>query len=83
MQVNTGALAGKLVVFQRLQAAGPRSTLSEMNNNTSGFPSGELTTHASGHQRPNPSIEGTHNGGAQSRAPSRSAAPLCAPHVKR
>jgi len=32
---------------------------------------------------PNPSIEGTHNGGAQWRAPSRSAAPLCAPHVKR
>jgi len=32
---------------------------------------------------PNPSIEGTHNGGAQLRAPSRSAAPLCAPHVKR
>jgi len=32
---------------------------------------------------PNPSIEGTHNGGAQWRAPSRLAAPLCAPHVKR
>ena len=32
---------------------------------------------------PNPSIEGTHNGGAQLRAPSRSAVPLCAPHVKR
>jgi len=38
---------------------------------------------APGIEPPNPSIEGTHNGGAQLRAPSRSAAPLCAPHVKR
>jgi len=34
-------------------------------------------------KRPNPSIEGTHNGGAQLRAPSRAVPPLCAPHVKR
>jgi hypothetical protein len=32
---------------------------------------------------PNPSIEGTHNGGARLRASATSAAPLCAPHVKR
>ena len=32
---------------------------------------------------PNPSIERTHNGGAQLRAPSRAVAPLCAAHVKR
>ena len=35
------------------------------------------------HASPNPSIERTHNGGAQWRAPSRAAAPLCAAHVKR
>ena len=34
-------------------------------------------------QRPNPSIEGTHNGGAHRCAPSRAVPPLCAPHVKR
>jgi hypothetical protein len=33
--------------------------------------------------RPNPSIEGTHNGGARCPASSRAAPPLCAPHVKR
>jgi hypothetical protein len=33
--------------------------------------------------RSNPSIEGTHNGGARLRASSPSAAPSCAPHVKR
>jgi len=32
---------------------------------------------------PNPSIEGTSNGGAHWFAPSRSATPLAAPHVKR
>jgi type IV pilus assembly protein PilP len=32
---------------------------------------------------PNPSIERTHNGGTQWRAPSWSATPLCAAHVKR
>ena len=32
---------------------------------------------------PNPSVEGTHNGGARLFAPSKSTAPLCAPHVKR
>ena len=32
---------------------------------------------------PNPSIERTHNGGAQWHAPSRSGAPLCAAHIKR
>ena len=32
---------------------------------------------------PNPSIERTHNGGAQCHAPSRAVAPLCAAHVKR
>jgi len=32
---------------------------------------------------PNPSIERTHNGGAQCPAPSRAVAPLCAAHVKR
>jgi hypothetical protein len=34
-------------------------------------------------QCPNPSIEGTSNGGAHWFAPSRSATPLAAPHVKR
>jgi len=34
-------------------------------------------------QRPNPSVERTHNGGARLLAPSPSAAPLCAAHVKR
>jgi len=33
--------------------------------------------------RPNPSVEGTHNGGARWCASSRPAAPLCAPHLKR
>ena len=33
--------------------------------------------------RPNPSIERTHNGGAQCLAPSRVVPPLCAAHVKR
>jgi hypothetical protein len=33
--------------------------------------------------RPNPSVDGTHNGGARLFASSRSAAPLCAPHLKR
>jgi hypothetical protein len=33
--------------------------------------------------RPNPSIERTHNGGAQCPAPSRVVTPLCAAHVKR
>jgi len=33
--------------------------------------------------RSNPSIEGTHNGGALLFAPSPLAAPSCAPHVKR
>jgi len=33
--------------------------------------------------RPNPSIERTHNGGAQCPAPSRVVPPLCAAHVKR
>jgi len=33
--------------------------------------------------RSNPSIEGTHNGGARLRASATSAAPSCAPHVKR
>ena len=32
---------------------------------------------------PNPSIERTHNGGAQCLAPSRVVPPLCAAHVKR
>ncbi len=32
---------------------------------------------------PNPSIERTHNGGAQCLAPSRAVPPLCAAHVKR
>jgi len=36
-----------------------------------------------GVQAPNPSIERTHNGGAQCLAPSQPAAPLCAAHVKR
>jgi hypothetical protein len=35
------------------------------------------------HQRPNPSIERTSNGGAQYHAPSKSVAPLAAAHVKR
>ena len=35
------------------------------------------------YQRPNPSIERTSNGGAQWCAPSRSATPLAAAHVKR
>jgi len=34
-------------------------------------------------QAPNPSIERTHNGGAQCPAPSRAVPPLCAAHVKR
>jgi hypothetical protein len=34
-------------------------------------------------QRPNPSIEGTHNGGARCPASATAVAPLCAPHVKR
>jgi len=34
-------------------------------------------------QRPNPSVEGTHNGGARLLASSAAAAPLCAPHLKR
>jgi hypothetical protein len=34
-------------------------------------------------QRPNPSVEGTHNGGARLLASAASAAPSCAPHVKR
>jgi hypothetical protein len=34
-------------------------------------------------QRPNPSVEGTHNGGARLLASATSAAPSCAPHVKR
>ena len=38
---------------------------------------------ASENERPNHSIERTHNGGAQLRAPSSPAAPLCAAHVKR
>jgi hypothetical protein len=33
--------------------------------------------------RSNPSIEGTHNGEARLRASATSAAPSCAPHVKR
>ena len=33
--------------------------------------------------RPNPSVERTHNGGWRLLAPSSSAAPLCAAHVKR
>ena len=33
--------------------------------------------------RPNPSVEGTHNGGARLLASEALAAPLCAPHVKR
>jgi hypothetical protein len=33
--------------------------------------------------RPNPSVEGTHNGGARLLASATSAAPSCAPHVKR
>jgi hypothetical protein len=32
---------------------------------------------------PNPSVEGTHNGGARLLASAASAAPSCAPHVKR
>jgi hypothetical protein len=32
---------------------------------------------------PNPSVEGTHNGGARLLASATSAAPSCAPHVKR
>jgi hypothetical protein len=34
-------------------------------------------------QRPNPSVEGTHNGGARLLASVTSLAPSCAPHVKR
>ena len=34
-------------------------------------------------QGPNPSVERTHNGGAQWHAPSRVVPPLCAAHVKR
>ena len=34
-------------------------------------------------QRPNPSVEGTHNGGTLLFASSSLAAPSCAPHVKR
>jgi hypothetical protein len=33
--------------------------------------------------RPNPSVDGTHNGGARLLASAKSAAPSCAPHVKR
>jgi hypothetical protein len=33
--------------------------------------------------RPNPSVDGTHNGGARLLASATSAAPSCAPHVKR
>jgi hypothetical protein len=33
--------------------------------------------------RSNPSVEGTHNGGARLLASATSAAPSCAPHVKR
>jgi hypothetical protein len=36
-----------------------------------------------GQQMPNPSVEGTHNGGARLLASATSAAPSCAPHVKR
>jgi hypothetical protein len=32
---------------------------------------------------PNPSVEGTHNGGARLLASAKSVAPSCAPHVKR
>ena len=38
---------------------------------------------ASENERPNHSIERTHNGGAQCLAPSRVVPPLCAAHVKR
>jgi hypothetical protein len=33
--------------------------------------------------RSNPSVEGTHNGGARSRASATTAAPSCVPHLKR
>jgi len=42
-----------------------------------------LATSAPSTRWPNPSIERTHNGGAQCHAPSRAVAPLCAAHVKR
>ena len=83
MQVNTGAVAGRIVVLQRLHAAGRPSTLRAMNNIASRSQNGRVTTCASGHQRSNPSIERTHNGGAQCLAPSRVVPPLCAAHVKR
>ena len=43
----------------------------------------ELVVRVLRHQRSNPSIERTHNGGAQCLAPSRVVPPLCAAHVKR
>jgi len=41
------------------------------------------TSYPAAAPRPNPSIERTHNGGAQCLAPSRVVTPLCAAHVKR
>jgi len=68
-------------LHRRPCAFGWRSrTLEAMNTKVSRSLS---STACTPNQWPNPSIEGTHNGGAQWRAPSRSAAPLCAPHVKR
>jgi len=46
-------------------------------------PAGGEDVAASENERPNPSIERTHNGGAQCLAPSRAVPPLCAAHVKR
>ncbi len=75
MQANAGTLAERFVVFQRLHAAGRRSTLPAMNNIASHSPNGRVTTFASGHQRSNPSIEGTCNIWLRQLSP--------APHVKR
>ena len=75
MQVNIGGVAQRIVVLQRLHAAGRRSTLRAMNNITSRAPNGRVTTYASGHQRSNPSIEGTCNIWLRQLSP--------APHVKR
>jgi len=77
IQTDTGALAERVVVSQRLQAAIGPSTLRSASKN------GRVVVSARLHQRSNPSVEGTHNGGARLRAPSRSQAPLCAPHVER
>ncbi len=59
------------------------STLDTMNNDALLYPEGMGILCALRLQRSNPSIERTHNGGAQCLAPSMVVPPLCAAHVKR